>query len=679
MLMLAACSNKSTPDVAPIQTRVALESFDSCSDLRQYIADTAVHDMRLQLDQWKDGWGFGFGYGVMTAGGPAGATPSANGPHSFTKTNTQVAGVDEADFVKNDGTRIFVLTGDTLYINQSWPAASMQTVATMQIEGYPREMYLDEQNHLIVFSSIYDPMPWDTDNHPSGVAMCSRFSCGYYWGNVTKVTVIDVSDSAHPAVVSEQLEPGWYQTSRRVGESVRMVLTNTFNWPQGVEWAPPYDPAIYSDRAKLVLAINALEDRNESVIRSAPLEAWLPHPSYKAADGTIVQVPYACGEFSRSNAPTHLGLVSVATLDVSSATLAAQSRAATSRSSIITEPGEIYASESTLYLATEHWWWWPEAGQSDYTYLHAFDISDPVVTRYLGSGGVAGHIRNSYSMDEQNGYLRVATSIGTRVVTDPSEPWGQLQFTNRITVLGRQGAALTTVGQTPDIASGQQITGGRFIGSRAFLSTFQYVDPFLTFDLSDPTNPKPVGTLEVPGFSSYLHPLDANHVLAIGEYVPASGDSSQRSLQLSIFDVTDFAHPRQTFSQLVGTGWGWSEAQWDPHAFNYFADQKLLAIPYFDYDPTASNYWSGFISELRVFTVDPLSGFTPRGAITMKDVFMTGQVDNWTWYWTPTIRRSVMADNFVYAVADSGLRVADVNALSSPLSTVVFPPLYLGQ
>src|SRR5712692_964533 len=103
---LVACSGNGIPKPQQIQTRVALESFASCADLRKYIADTAVLDMRSQLEQEKQGGGI-----RVTMGGPAGAPAASDaagsspGPSNFTTTTTQVAGVDEADFVKNDGTR----------------------------------------------------------------------------------------------------------------------------------------------------------------------------------------------------------------------------------------------------------------------------------------------------------------------------------------------------------------------------------------------------------------------------------------------------------------------------------------------------------------------------------------------------------------------------------------------
>jgi hypothetical protein len=73
--------------------------------------------------------------------------------------------------------------------------------------------------------------------------------------------------------------------------------------------------------------------------------------------------------------------------------------------------------------------------------------------------------------------------------------------------------------------------------------------------------------------------------------------------------------------------------------------------------------------------VDPSTGFTPVGAVSMKDVYQTINSYQWSWTYSPAVRRSVMADDYVYAISDAGVRVAHVNNLSAPLATVRFEPI----
>jgi hypothetical protein len=286
-------------------------------------------------------------------------------------------------------------------------------------------------------------------------------------------------------------------------------------------------------------------------------------------------------------------------------------------------------------------------------------------------------------MDEYQDFLRVATTISTRIpdAANPLNTWGTLEFNNRVSVLGQDHKELKIVGRSEDIAKGERLQSSRFIGPKGFVVTFLQTDPLFTFDLSDPAHPTRVGELVVPGFSTYLHPLDDNHLLAIGELRDSSGSWTSRALKLSIFDVTDFAHPVETFTQVVGTSNGYSEAQWDHKAFNYFPERGLLAIPFWDYDANAYSdvdYWSSFVSDLRVFQVSATTGFVPKGSLSMNDVFQSfnyydpSNGARWTYYWTPSIRRSVMADNYVYAISDAGIRVADVDSLPAWIATTLF-------
>jgi hypothetical protein len=247
-----------------------------------------------------------------------------------------------------------------------------------------------------------------------------------------------------------------------------------------------------------------------------------------------------------------------------------------------------------------------------------------------------------------------------------------------VSVLGERFGELTVVGRTPDVATGERVQSARFMGEKGVMVTFRQVDPFFTIDLRDPTAPRFVGELKVPGFSSYIHPLDANHMLTIGVYLPepdANGnvDWTQRRMKLSIFDVSDFANPRETATALVGTAYGWSQAGWDHKAFNYFPERGLLAIPFSDFVPSSNpeEYWGSFISELRVFSISPTQ-IRSLGALSMSDVYRTYRYDDWSWTWSPWISRSVMADDFVYAISDGGIRAAHVDGLSTPLATMLF-------
>jgi hypothetical protein len=682
----AGCSD-TVPQPPPVQRQVALSAFsgpNACTDLERYLEDTAVLQMRTQLEAMRDEvpswgwWGGGFGRGGpdLAAAGDAranSAAPPQAAPTNYTTTNNQVAGVDEADFVKNDGTRIFALSGNRLYAAKSWPATELAVRGSLSIEGYPREMFLEGTDRAVIFSSIYT---WYPLSNAAG-DRCDSLDCGFHSSNTVKITVVDVSDLSNLRVTHEYKLPGHYNSARKVGASVRLVLSDDFNFPTTVKWWPEVQGVDFwspANKGRRVDEFNKLIAQNEKEIRAQTLAQWVPAGKV-TVNGQTTTVPHECSAFQKVNAPTRLGTVSVVTLNLSTPTRL-------DRSTIIAEPGEIYASQKNLYVATRHWWWWPAPGQRDTTYLHKFDISNPDAALYVASGSVDGHIVDQFSMDEnQAGYFRVATTTMFRVpdTQNPGNWWGRMETVNHVNVLSETNGSLDVIGQSEDLAPGERVTSARFIEDKGFVVTFRQVDPLFTFDLSDPKNPKKLGELKIPGFSTYLHPMGPNHLLTIGTYVPEpvngmNPDWRQRALQLTIFDVTDMRNPKQAHTQLVGTSSGYSEAQHDHKAFNYFPAKKLLAIPFIDWNwgATGDSYWSSFTSDLRVFSVDPVTGFTPKGAISMRDLYQVEQWSNWTYYWSPQVRRSVMADDFVYAISDSGIRAANVTNLSAPLSTARF-------
>jgi uncharacterized secreted protein with C-terminal beta-propeller domain len=692
-LAAVGCGTNQSPEPSPgVVDRVALTSFggnNACQDLETYLEDNAVKMMRTQIEGERDSvpqWGWwGFEGGGFFGGLPedTAAAPGANGgkdsappPQNYTTTNTQVAGVDEADFVKNDGTRIFVLSGNKLYASLSWPATQLSMQGKLNIEGWPTQMFLSDNGQVVVFSQVWQELPLSSQD---GVN-CKGLDCGFYYSNSVKLTVIDPTDLANLKVVSEYYLPGSYNDSRRIGDSVRIVMSDSLHFPPAMQWWPSNlttfcggwnTTCTPDDQAKFKQAFNDLMDTNEKLIRSTTLAEWLP-AGRLVKDGKTTFLPPDCSSFSKVNAPVRMGQLVVATLDL-------KNPGTISRTNILAETGQVYASEKNLYVATRHWWWWPAPGQKDVTYIHKFDISQPDQAKYVASGTAAGSIIDQFSMDESNdGYFRMATILTNRIpdAQNPQNWWGTIETSNQVTVLQENNGILNVVGTSAEVSKGERLQSSRFVGDKAYLVTYQQVDPLLTFDMRDPKNPMQVGSLTVPGFSSYIHPLDDNHILTMGEFVPPDAPENWqgRRLQLSIYDVGDLANPKQTFVQTIGDAYSYSEALYDHHAFNYFPAMKLLAVPFSDWNSggTSGDYWSEFVSDLRVFTVDVNTGFVPMGAVSMHDLYQWQNYWGWTYYWQPAVRRSVMADNFVYAISDAGIRVADVKSLSTPIATVQF-------
>jgi uncharacterized secreted protein with C-terminal beta-propeller domain len=280
----------------------------------------------------------------------------------------------------------------------------------------------------------------------------------------------------------------------------------------------------------------------------------------------------------------------------------------------------------------------------DATIIHKFGISGGDIT-YLGMGEVAGHLLNQFSMDEWNGNLRVAATV-------QGYTQSQSYLYSNVYVLGSD---MKTIGTLQYIAPEEQIYAARFIGDRLYLVTFKRIDPFFVIDLSVPERPAILGKLKIPGFSDYLHPFDATHIIGIGKETEANqwGGVSTGGLKLALFDVTDVNNPTQVDTVEIGEAGTDSEALREHKAFLFDHEKNLLVIPvrevkknvYADskYNPYGQRIWQG----AYVFTVTADAGFTLRGTVSHDDDADPG------YYWDApgAVKRSLFMDSVLYTIS----------------------------
>src|SRR5918995_3626240 len=137
-----------------IKDDAALRDFRSCSELEDYIKSQALEEMNARIDALIKGDGYDLATGLPTRAAPSPVpAPDGREAREFTTTNTQERDVDEADFVKNDGARAFVLHGRQIVKLETWPPESTRIAWTKLLEGYPVEMFL-EGNRVVVFSRV---------------------------------------------------------------------------------------------------------------------------------------------------------------------------------------------------------------------------------------------------------------------------------------------------------------------------------------------------------------------------------------------------------------------------------------------------------------------------------------------------------------------------------------------
>ncbi|MFM8382406.1 MAG: beta-propeller domain-containing protein, partial [Actinomycetota bacterium] len=249
-----------------------------------------------------------------------------------------------------------------------------------------------------------------------------------------------------------------------------------------------------------------------------------------------------------------------------------------------------------------------------------------------------GTLLNSYSMSEYEGTLRVAT-------TTYEYDFGGGQD-NGVHVLKVEGSELKEVGAVLGLGRGEQIQGVRFDGPRGYVVTFRQVDPLYVLDLSDPEAPELVGELKVPGYSTYLKPIDGDRVIAVGMSGTETGVIT--GAQVSVFDVSDPSNPIQVATSEVGQ---MSEATWDPHAFLWWAETGQIVVP-------------------RELVCDTAGGAGCESAVVLKleGTNLSEQGRIFMWY---PIRRAVVASNRLVTVSAGGVLVVTLEGLT-PVSEIRF-------
>ena len=651
-------------DDDPASRRVQLVQYASCSALEADLKQRALAELDVMIQGYGP-WGWDDGVaepgtapeGDSSGGADGGRTEGTD----YSGTNNQEDGVDEADLVKTDGHHIYLLNGNRLHTFAVPEFGQLVPLAEAEIEGMPAQLLLDaEAGRAAVFSTVYvESLP---EEHPMR-ERASRAAGGDPWSwrtaALSKITVLDVTDPAAPALERELWLEGWYQTARRTDRSVRVVVNGHVLVP-GLDdwWSYAYDEDGQPLEAEEIRALV------EARIAEATIEDLIPRMIERLPGGAVATHSLA-GEDCRSfYHPTD----SVGRSTTSILSFQLTGPLAVDADTVVSNWSTVYASRDRLYLAESSWsWWWPvsqvEPGEVfvPATNLHAFDVSEPGQAAYVGSGRIQGNVLNQFSLDEEDGLLRVAaTTTPWRMWSEETADQPAPQPESHVYVLAERAGGLEQVGHLGGIAPGEQIFSARFTGEKAFMITFEQIDPLFTIDLSSRTAPRLVGHLEIEGFSSYLHPIEGDRLLAIG----VGGDETGANwrTQINLFDVANFEAPAlMDAEELVTEGWGWSEAQYEHKAFQYFAPKKLLAVPLSSYteaiDPQG-NYTYDWSSRLEVIRVDD-GALSRVGAIDHSIYYDAEQ-----WWGSPEVRRSIFMGDFLYVISARALTVHRLDGLA---------------
>jgi hypothetical protein len=219
-------------------------------------------------------------------------------------------------------------------------------------------------------------------------------------------------------------------------------------------------------------------------------------------------------------------------------------------------------------------------------------------------------------------------------------------------VLRQSGDRLTQVGTVGGLGKGERIYSVRFAGPVGYVVTFRQTDPLYTVDLSDPAAPKVTGELKITGYSAYLHPLDPGRLVGVGQEASAQGQV--RGTQVSLFDVSELTNPERLARFHVR--YGQSEAEYDPHAFLWWAPERLLVLPLMTYDVGVGTgpYPAGGVLLLRVddrsLTELGRIGHTPTASYPGAG---------------GAVRRSLVVDGVLWTVSEAGFKATSTATLDT--------------
>ena len=617
---------KVTPQKAP-----PLRSFGSCPVLLDYVKRHALPLVNA------------YGLGAASSGGIAGTVPAPSAPRAsreaapvagvdYSTTNVQEDGVDEPDLVKSNGSTLYVVRSNRLLAVDVRTRAPRLRGSLQLPEGASYELLL-HGNRLLVLSrgGLY---PVETIG---GIAAPIRMGPPQ-----STLTEVDASDPGSMRIVRSLAFDAEILSARLVGPVARVVTTASM--PQALPFTPPAQSTPDATAAALA--------HNRAVVRTSKIAGWLPRYRIRGRRGETLarRTLVDCRDVRRPALYSGLGLLTVLTIDLR------KGLALTDSDSIVADGRTVYASQQSLYVATQRWFAQP-AGPNGAdppkisTAIHKFDISDPGSTVYRGSGTVPGYLMNQWSLSEQDGVLRVAST------EEPTwwNPGPQEDSESFVTTLKEQDGALVQLGRVGGLGKGERVYAVRFSGDTGYVVTFRRVDPLYTLDLSKPARPAVLGELKIQGYSAYLHPLGDDLLLGVGQ--DASEEGRVLGTQLALFDVSDLRRPTRLQTYAIGSAW--SEAENDHHAFLWWQPSRLAVLPV---QAWADKPFVGAVG----FRVGR-GGIVEAGRITHA-----GESAGGARLAAIPVRRSAVVGETLYTVSDQGVKATALGTFSDD-GWVAFP------
>ena len=470
---------------------------------------------------------------------------------SFSETYAQVEGIDEADIIKTDGKNIYSLSREQnrvrVFSAEGKNSALIGTIdydrlnrtGKNTVESYItlNDMYLYDGKLIVIGCETKYSYPEDTtdaaseDKNESGETGKSTtvpppvYYDFYYRGTGESVTFADIYD------ISDPKAPRKIDSAGQSGECCASRLTD----------------------GKLYFVTTQREYGDDIVIPKLY--------GYGDAEGK----PVPCGCISAVKDINYSTFTVISAYDINTG-----SRESEEVKAILSDAEDIYMNAGSLYIYSTVYHYDEGYSFSRQTQTQILKYSvDGIKTEFVAECKVDGYIDSQYSLDEHNGYLRVAATVDEYSNEDYTE-------TNMLYVLDKD---LKKVGEISGFADNEHIEAVRYFGDVAYIITYEQIDPLFIMDLSDPKNPVITGEVKISGFSTSLTPVDENTLLGIGVGTADNGYGGEMSdgTKIVLFDISDKNAPKvKDFYNMPGTD---SDAVYTPKAIVRNEEKGYFAIP----------------------------------------------------------------------------------------------------
>lgn len=673
-------SEEEVVEEKPVTSQI--KKFTSYEELANFLRDNAVNQNMSLTRMNKE---------LMIASPAASSDMALSAPEAgvvdYSKTNNQVSGVDEADIIKTDGEYIYSLVRQELKIIKANPAEQAEVVSVINFKSRPQGLFIGE-NSLVVFGA-------DDEVRTADIYKVLRRRDSY-----TFFQVFDLTDKGNPKLVRDLKFEGSYTDARLVGDYAYLFTTSEAAYFENEPVIPNvlesgqilgsdcsngsrcYAPDVYyfdipyeSYNFTNVTAIN-IKDHVENLSGQSYLMSQGQNLYVSEKNIYITYTQYLNEYdfeqtvrrdlvFSRLDASDQ---GKIGEIDSAPSYILNKEEKKMKAGMIIDRYINSLGEEDRKLLNTEIETalknkLLESAKDMEKTVIHKIGIKGNSV-EYRGLGTVSGRVLNQFSMDEHDTYFRIAT---TR-----SELWSRFSENNKksynnVYILNNE---LKLIGGLENLALDEVIYAARFMGDRLYLVTFKQTDPLYVISLADPLKPSVLGSIKIPGYSTYLHPVDAEGSKLIGfgrnVEVDSDGNTKVTSLKLSLFDFSDLKAPKELDSFLIGDSTSDSIALYDHRAFLYSADKNLLVIPAVFRNNNEITFGGSLVFRMEN------NKLSLSGRIDHSNGGQQSALDFWNSYsyYDNTVKRNLYIGNNLFTFSNRFLKINSLTDIS-PVKDIV--------